>query len=82
MSMTTEEAFSKLIKAAIIQKLQQNATLIHTNKDAYYSPSRWWFDTADPSQGGKILNTSGSMSATDNGNLNVTVNLDYTLTER
>ena len=64
-------------------KLQaESGTINHTNRDGYYSPSRWWFDRNDTSLGGSILGTAGSMSVSDTGNLHVTVNLDYTLTPR
>ena len=64
-------------------KLQaESGTINHTNRDSYYSPSRWWYDRNDTSLGGSILGTAGSMSVSDTGNLHVTVNLDYTLTPR
>lgn len=82
-TVTVNEAMKKLLKAAMYKKLQaESGTLNHTNRDGYYSPSRWWYDRNDTSLGGSILGTSGSMSVTDTGNLEVTVNLDYTLTPR
>lgn len=82
--MTTDEAFRNLLKTAMYKKLQaESGTLNHTNRDGYYSPSRWWYDRYDTSLGGSVLGTAGSMSVTDNGsNLHVEVNLDYTLTPR
>ena len=64
-------------------KLQaESGTINHTNRDSYYSPSRWWYDRNDTSLGGSILGTAGSMSVSDTGDLHVTVQLDYTLTPR
>lgn len=72
-----------LLKTAMYNKLQaESGTINHTNTDGIYSPSRWWYDRYDTSLGGSILGTSGSMSVTDTGNLQVTVNLDYTLIPR
>lgn len=72
-----------LLKTAMYNKLQaESGTINHTNRDSYYSPSRWWYDRNDTSLGGSILGTAGSMSVSDTGNLHVTVNLDYTLTPR
>lgn len=72
-----------LLKTAMFNKLQaESGTINHTNTDGIYSPSRWWFDRYDPSLGGSILGTAGSMSVSDTGNLHVTVQLDYTLTPR
>lgn len=79
-----EEKMKQLIYSAMLTKLQSEAGSInHKNTDGIYSPSRWWYDRHDTSLGGKILNTSGSMTVTDNNNsMTVTVNLDYTLRPR
>ena len=72
-----------LLKTAMYNKLQaESGTINHTNRDSYYSPSRWWYDRNDTSLGGSILGTAGSMSVSDTGDLHVTVQLDYTLTPR
>lgn len=79
------EKIKEVIKLAILRKLAQKTGQInHTNRDGYYSPSRWWYDRNDTSMGGSILNTSGSWDVQEgaNGNIQVTVNLDYSLTPR
>lgn len=81
--MTTNEAMTELLKTLIYKKLQVEANQIsHTNKDGYYSPSRWWYDAADTSLGGKILNTEAQMYVYKNDDLEVTVKLDYSTRPR
>lgn len=78
----------EVIYNAILAKLQSQAGIIdHTNTDGTYSGTngengaRWWDKWPNP-ESGYYLQTTGSMSVTDNGNITVNVNLVYTLAER
>lgn len=79
------DKIKQVLQRAILLKLQSKVgQLNHTNRDGYYSPSRWWYDRNDHSKGGSILKTDGSWNVQQgtNGNIQVNVNLDYTLTPR
>lgn len=84
MATTTTEAFTTLLQSAIYkQLLTQSGNLQHTNTDGIYTPARWWYDTADISKGGCILQTTANMTPTYNNNiLQVDVNLDYIKQQR
>lgn len=80
----------EVIYNAILAKLQSQAGIIdHTNtdKDGDYTGTngengaRWWDKWPNPTTG-KYLQTTGSMSVTDDGNITVNINLVYTLAER
>lgn len=78
----------EVIYNAILAKLQSQAGIIdHTNTDGNNTGTngengaRWWDKWPNPERG-YYLQTTGSMSVTDNGNITVNVNLVYTLAER
>lgn len=61
---------------AIYNKLKQrDGEITHTNRDYYYSPSRWWYDKYDASQGGYILQTSGNVETIKDASGQITVNV-------
>ena len=75
-----KEKLKDLFANAIVQKLQQrDGTFDHTNRDGLYSPSRWWYDKYDTSQGGYILQTSGEVVTNKDasGQIRVNVKLVY-----
>lgn len=82
--MTTTEAITILLQSAIYKQLvTQAGNLQHTNTDGFYTPAMWWYDTADISKGGCILQTTANMTPTYNNNiLQVNVNLDYVKQQR
>lgn len=52
-----------------------NATINHTNHDAYYTPAQWWFDNDKTIR--HTMSTSGSLSFSDG---KFTINLEYNVT--
>lgn len=78
----------EVIYNAILAKLQSQAGIIdHTNTDGKNTGTngengaRWWDKWPNQTRG-YFLQTTGSMSVTDNGSITVNVNLVYTLVDR
>ena len=75
-----KEKIKQVIANAIYSKLQaRDGEISHTNRDYYFSPSRWWYDTDNEELGGYIMQTSGSIETTKDtsGQIMVNVVLKY-----
>ena len=73
-----KEKVKDFFASVIYERLQQrDGTFEHSNSDGLYSPSRWWFDKYDTSQGGYILQTSGEVATNKDANGQITVNVFF-----
>ena len=76
----SKEKMKDFFAKAFYERLQQrDGDLNHTNRDGLYSPSRWWYNKYDTSQGGYILQTSGNVETSKDasGQIRVNVKLVY-----
>ena len=74
------EKLKELFATVFYNKLKaRDGEITHTNRDYYYSPSRWWYDKNNTSLGGSILETSGNVETTKDasGQIRVNVKLVY-----
>ena len=70
------EKLKELFATAFYNTLKaRDGEITHTNRDGYYSPSRWWYDKNNTSLGGSILGTSGSIETRKDASGQITVNV-------
>lgn len=80
MSCVDKETMLERVKRLTLRRLSDRltaATVAHTNRDAYYSPSEWWYDSGRTQRHTLTTTAAWSMNGTT-----VTLTLNFTISTK